>query len=189
MSYVRSPYLDNGPGLVAQTIRAWCQSSIDFVPDPPGVELLYLPDHMAQVALGLKRQHEGRILSREFLSDDDTGRIRTLRRMRHLVARGCHDPYVQHLTRCVIRGEPVCGYRLGVDCDDVATLAASMAKACGLPVQFRALAFDNRTGSTYAHVYTEITVAGGGLMIDVDITRDSQGFAAWSITRQLVVPS
>jgi hypothetical protein len=189
MSYVRSAHLDTGAGRIAQTIRDWCQSSIDFVPDPPGVELLYLPDHMAQVCLGLKQQHEGRILSKEFLSDDDTGRMRTLRRMRHLVARGSRDVYVQHLTRCVVRSEPVCGYRLGVDCDDVATLAASMAKACGLPVQFRALAFDKRRGSTYAHVYTEITVAGGGLMIDVDITRDAQSFAAWPVTRSLTVKS
>jgi hypothetical protein len=187
VSYVRSPHLDTGAGLIAQMIRDWCQQSIDFVPDPPGVELLYRPEYLARCALGLYPQ--GRVLSHEYLTDDDAGRMRTLARMRRLVAEGSRDPYVHHLTRCVLSGVPVHGARLGVDCDDVATLAASMAKACGLPVQFRALAFDSRRGSTYAHVYTEITVAGGGLMIDVDITRDAQSFAAWPVTRSLTVKS
>lgn len=186
MSYVRSAYLDTGAGAIAQTIRAWCQQSIDFVPDPPGVELLYRPEYLARCALGL--QPQGRVISREYLSDDDAGRMRTLARMRRLVAQGSRDPHVRFLTRCILSGDPIYGARLGVDCDDVATLAASMAKACGLPVQFRALSFvDSRR--PYGHVFTEISLAGGGLVIDVDITRDSQGLAAWNVTRQLVVQS
>lgn len=123
------------PRSAAQAIRDWCQESIDFVPDPPGVELLYEPWYLARCALA--------------------------------------------------------GYRLGVDCDDVATLGGSMAKACGLDVQFRAVAFLD-TRRPYGHVFTEIRLhdSGGGLVIDVDITREAQGAPPpWYVTRQVVMRS
>ena len=173
-----------------------------------------------------------RVVTREYLSDDDLGRMRTLVRMRRLVARGAVHPTVQALTRRVLteRGggnprsasqairdwcqesitfvpdpptvellyEPwylarlaLAGHHLGVDCDDVATLGGAMAKACGLDVQFRAVAFLD-TRRPYGHVFTEIRLheAGGGLVIDVDITREAQGAPPpCLVTRQVVMRS
>ncbi len=35
----------------AHQIRAWCERSIDFENDPPGIELLYAPEYLARLAL------------------------------------------------------------------------------------------------------------------------------------------
>jgi hypothetical protein len=35
----------------AHQIRAWCERSIDFENDPPGIELLYQPEYLARLAL------------------------------------------------------------------------------------------------------------------------------------------
>jgi hypothetical protein len=35
----------------ARQIRAWCERSIDFENDPPGIELLYQPEYLARLAL------------------------------------------------------------------------------------------------------------------------------------------
>lgn len=191
MTYLR-PTTPSGASSPAQchaasAIRQWCHDSIEFVPDPPGVELLYTPGYLAECALGLHPQ--GRILSREYIGDDDAGRVKTLMRMRRLVAHGCRDRHVRALACSVVTGRPVHGVRLAVDCDDVATLAGSMARACGLSVQFRAIAFIDFRRS-YGHVYVEITDRGGALMIDVDITREAQGAPpSWYVTRQIVVPA
>ncbi len=117
--------------------------------------------------------------------------MRTLHRMRRLVAVGARDPCIRVLAWRIIHDVPIHGARLGVDCDDVATLGGALAKACGLPVQFRAVAFLDFS-RPYGHVFTEIRLpsAGGGLVIDIDITREAQGAPPpWYVTRQVVVPA
>jgi transglutaminase-like putative cysteine protease len=58
------------------------------------------------------------------------------------------------------------------DCDDAATLSASMGKALGIPAEFRILAFW-RPDSPYQHVVTYLHPRGGQV-IDMDTTRESQ---------------
>lgn len=56
------------------------------------------------------------------------------------------------------------------DCDDVATLAAGLARAVGLGGKFRVLAFD--VGRNYSHVLTEVLAPGPpGVWYDMDVTR------------------
>lgn len=57
--------------------------------------------------------------------------------------------------------------RLMVDCDDVAILAATLAKAAGLPARFVVLGFI--PGRGYQHVFTE--VFDGRSWVDLDVTR------------------
>jgi transglutaminase-like putative cysteine protease len=58
------------------------------------------------------------------------------------------------------------------DCDDAATLSASMGKAVGIPAEFRILAFYKKD-NPYQHVITYLHPRGG-LVIDMDTTRPSQ---------------
>jgi len=56
------------------------------------------------------------------------------------------------------------------DCDDVATLAAGLARAVGLSGRFRVLAFD--PGRNYSHVLAEVLAPGPpGVWYDMDETR------------------
>lgn len=55
------------------------------------------------------------------------------------------------------------------DCDDVATLGATIALAAGLKVRWRVLRFGR--GSPYAHVFAEIAPPEGGRWIDLDVHR------------------
>lgn len=58
------------------------------------------------------------------------------------------------------------------DCDEVATLGATLGKAMGLQADFVALAFFNPDGTPgrYEHVYATVTTPSGAT-VDLDITR------------------
>lgn len=59
------------------------------------------------------------------------------------------------------------------DCDDIATLAAALALACGLSVRF--VTSSSSAGAPWEHVHAEIQA--GGFWIECDTSREAQGIA------------
>jgi transglutaminase-like putative cysteine protease len=71
------------------------------------------------------------------------------------------------------------------DCDDAGVLGASLGEAVGIPATWTVIAFDEGEGvSRFSHVYASLLTPG---MVDLDITRPSQGSVA-SVLRTLTVP-
>lgn len=71
------------------------------------------------------------------------------------------------------------------DCDDVATLAASLGRAAGFSGRYRVLAFDS---GPFQHVYTELAPrARGGPWFEMDTTRPLQALPAVP-TREMFYP-
>jgi len=70
------------------------------------------------------------------------------------------------------------------DCDDVATLAAALGLAIGLPARFVAVGFDGLAGP-FGHVYTELTGPGLKQWMRLDTTRPEvnarQGSRVWRV--------
>lgn len=70
-----------------------------------------------------------------------------------------------------------------VDCDDVAMLAAALAKAVGLRARFVVIAFD-RPGAPFRHVFTEVAPrVANAKWTDMDVTRPAQGLPFNRISR------
>lgn len=55
--------------------------------------------------------------------------------------------------------------KVGMDCDEIATLGAALAKSVGLPATFRVLKFAGDT--MYGHVFTVIPLVGGEVSLDI----------------------
>lgn len=72
-----------------------------------------------------------------------------------------HDPVV--MLETLARDGVAAG-----DCDDVATLGATLAESVGLPARFRVLGFD-APGAPFSHVYAE--VLAGSRWMELDTTR------------------
>lgn len=75
------------------------------------------------------------------------------------------------------------GYTQG-DCDEAATLAASLGMAIGIPARFRALAFYTKT-APYTHVVCDLRGPGGQWM-PIDITKPANMVVPPTPTRTLV---
>lgn len=73
---------------------------------------------------------------------------------------------------------------LSGDCDDVATLGASLALACGLPARFRLLGWDPL--GPYAHVLTEVWTRDCR-WADLDVTAPAQRLGAGMPARDAAV--
>lgn len=66
--------------------------------------------------------------------------------------------------------------QVGGDCDDAATLSASLALALGLRAIFVIEAYDWGKGpSPYQHVYSIVRGPGQSWKVNMDTTRDAQG--------------
>ena len=73
------------------------------------------------------------------------------------------DPVTEQIPQLRATGE------IRGDCDDVATLGASLALAAGLPVRFRVVSFSPNPPMPFSHVYAEALTSRGWL--DLDVTR------------------
>lgn len=80
-----------------------------------------------------------------------------------------HDP-VYLLAQILTRG------LVGIDCDDVAMLAASLGLSIGLRARYVVLAFGSAPTAPYQHVLTGLQSARGGPWVVVDPTRPAQDF-------------
>lgn len=91
--------------------------------------------------------------------------------------------------RTMIREVLTVGGPLRLDCDDAATLSASLGLSIGLRARFVVVAFLSPT-APYAHVWTELSAPSGpgvGVWKDVDVTRDAQPIPVANISRRLTV--
>ena len=76
------------------------------------------------------------------------------------------DPITEQLPQLRQTGE------IRGDCDDVATLGATLALAAGLPaVRFRVVSFRADRPQPFTHVYTEVLTSRGWLDFDTTRTR------------------
>lgn len=64
----------------------------------------------------------------------------------------------------------------GGDCDDKATLLASLLGAVGIPSSFRVVAADRATPHAFSHVYVVAHVAGKDLPLDPTYPRTPPGW-------------
>ena len=87
------------------------------------------------------------------------------------------DPAVQ--LRTLQRAPDIRG-----DCDDAATLGATLAKALGRPARFRVLAF--RPGAPYGHVVTDVW--DGRAWRDLDVTGPAQNVPV-HVARSMTFPA
>ncbi len=65
------------------------------------------------------------------------------------------------------------------DCDDLATLFASLALAMGCEVWFKVIAWrpENAPANPFTHVYNLVLIRDENLVVPVDAVMQSQGFA------------
>ncbi len=75
-----------------------------------------------------------------------------------------------------------------VDCDDAATLAASLGRSIGLHARFVLLGFLKPT-NPLAHVYTELSGPNGDVWIEQDVTRSQREIPTTMISRRVLVPA
>lgn len=75
---------------------------------------------------------------------------------------------------------------LGVDCDDVAMLAAAMGLSIGLRARFVIVGF-TLPNAPFRHVWCDLASAEGGPWVTIDPTRPVQPLANLRISRALVV--
>lgn len=77
-----------------------------------------------------------------------------------------HSRHPIEMLQALARGEnPV-----GGDCDDIASLGATIALACGLVARWRMVRLGG-PGSDYGHVFSEVAPSYRGPWIDLDVTR------------------
>lgn len=142
-----------------RSVAGWCEDVARSLEDRPRSRRSKLPAVIRHVCERI-----------EFLSDDDAaaelgvgGRITELVRAPWLV-----------LTDGV------------GDCDDVATLGASIALALGIRARFVTV---GPPGSGFIHVYAEIMCCPSGGWTELDTTRDVQGLPSnWRDWRRRVWP-
>jgi transglutaminase-like putative cysteine protease len=76
------------------------------------------------------------------------------------------DPITEQVRQLQATGE------VRGDCDDVAMLGATLARAAGFSaVRFRVVSFDPSSPHPYSHVFTEVLTSRGWLDFDVTRTR------------------
>lgn len=75
---------------------------------------------------------------------------------------------------------------VGVDCDDVAILAAAMGLSVGLRARFMVAGFTS-PNAPYRHVWADLTGVHSNVWVSVDPTRPVQSFANQPISRLRVV--
>jgi hypothetical protein len=75
-------------------------------------------------------------------------------------------------------------HTVGVDCDDVATLAAAIGLAAGLQARF---ILAGAPDAPFSHVWAELAAPLATWWIDVDITRDAQGLLPAMLSRRLTI--
>lgn len=71
---------------------------------------------------------------------------------------------------------------VNVDCDDVATLAASLGLAIGLRARFVVVGFHS-PNAPFRHVWTDLAAPGTSRWLDLDTTRPAQSLATAAISR------
>jgi hypothetical protein len=75
---------------------------------------------------------------------------------------------------------------IGVDCDDVAMLAAAMGLSIGLRARFVLVGF-NLPNAPFRHIWTELAAVQNPHWVAIDPTRPQQGLASLPISRQTIV--
>lgn len=91
--------------------------------------------------------------------------------------------------RAMVREVLTVGGPLRIDCDDAATLSASLGLAIGLRARFVVAAFLSPT-APFSHVWTELSAPSGpgmGQWREMDVTRDAQPIPVANISRRLTV--
>jgi len=127
---------DDGVLLTLGYMQAWART-----PDPL----------LAAVAVRIMEQSRG----------DREAAFREIRAFLHAHTRYHDDPWGQEVLttpRAMLRRIASTGVAFG-DCDDMATLAAALAVACGFPARFVALGFTR--GGPLEHVLTQIRTPSG----------------------------
>jgi transglutaminase-like putative cysteine protease len=77
-----------------------------------------------------------------------------------------HSRHPLEMLASLSQGEnPVAG-----DCDDIASLGAAVALACGLRARWRMVRLGG-PGSDYGHVFAEVAASHRGPWVDLDVTR------------------
>lgn len=71
---------------------------------------------------------------------------------------------------------------VGLDCDDVAMLAAALGLSIGLRARFVAVGF-NSPEAPFRHVWTDLAALNRPAWVSVDPTRDTQGLGRFDIRR------
>ena len=75
---------------------------------------------------------------------------------------------------------------IGVDCDDIAMLAAAMGLAIGLQARFVIVGFTSPK-APFRHIWTELAAVRSPRWVVIDPTRPMQGLESLSVSRRLVV--